>query len=95
MHSNIAGSGRPSHPVDLAAAAEAMVLGASDMSLASVWITGFREGKIREALEIPPDIPVVTLLALGYPDGFRPLPARRPLREVVAWDRWDSVVGEA
>lgn len=94
VHSNIAGSGRPSHPIDLAAATEAMALGASDMSLASVWITGFREGKIREVIGAPADVPVVTLLAVGYPDGFRPLPARRPLQDVVSWEHWDSVVGE-
>lgn len=92
VHSNIAGSGRPSHPIDLAAATQAMALAAADMSLASAWITGFREGKVREVLGIPSDIPVVTLLALGYPDGFRPLPGRRSPDEVVVWDRWEGTV---
>jgi nitroreductase len=94
VHSNITGSGRPSHPVDLAAATQAMALAAADMGLASAWITGFRESKIREVLGIPTDVPVVTMLALGYPDGFKPVPRRRPSRETVAWDRWDSVVDE-
>lgn len=90
VHSNIAGSGRPSHPVDLAAATEAMVLGAADMSLASAWITGFRENEIRGILEIPEDVPVVSLLAVGYPDGFQRLPRRRPEAECVVWDRWTA-----
>jgi nitroreductase len=93
VHSNIAGSGRPSHPVDLAAATEAMVLAAADMSLATAWVTGFREGEIRDALAIPADVPVVTLLALGYPDGFQRLPQRRPDEEIIAWDGWGATGG--
>jgi len=90
VHSNIAGSGRASHPVDLAAATEAMVLAAADMSLATAWITGFREGEIRSLLGIPTDVPVVSLLAIGFPDGFQRLPARRPAEECIAWDRWNA-----
>lgn len=93
VHSNIAGSGRPSHPMDLSAATQAMVLGAADMGLASAWITGFRESEIRDVLGIPADVPVVTLLAVGYPDGFQRLPGRRPEMESVAWDRWDATGG--
>lgn len=90
VHSNIAGSGRPSHPIDLAAATQAMVLGAADMSLATAWITGFREAEIREILAIPGDIPVVTILALGYPDGFQRLAVRRDDDLCIAWDRWNT-----
>ncbi len=93
VHSNIAGSGRPSHPIDLAAATEAMVLAAADMSLATAWITGFRESEIQQVLGIPADVPVVTLLALGYPDGFQRLPQRRGDEETIAWDRWEATGG--
>ena len=70
-----------------------MVLGAADMSLASAWITGFREGEVRNVLGIPANVPVVTLLAVGYPDGFQRLPGRRPEAESIAWDRWDATDG--
>lgn len=93
VHSNVSGSGRASYPLDLASATLAIALAAADMSLASAWITGFREGEIRAVLGIPGDIPVVTLLALGYPDGFRPLPPRRSDEQTVAWDRWESEAG--
>ncbi len=92
VHSNIAGSGRPSHPIDLAAATEAMALAAADLSLSTAWVTGFREGAIRDLLGIPHDVPVVTLLAVGYPDGFKRLPRRRPDAEIIAWDHWDGSV---
>jgi nitroreductase len=35
-------------------------------------------------------VPVISLLALGYPDGFDRLPERRPEAEVVAWERWEG-----
>lgn len=90
IHSNIAGSGRPSHPADLASATGAMALAAADMGLASAWVTGFRETGLRNAIGVPEDVPVMTLLAIGYPDGFLRLPDRKPEREVLTWDRWDG-----
>lgn len=90
IHSHVSGTGRSSHPVDLAAATENMVLAAADLGLATSWLTGFRESSVREALEIPDPVPVVAMLALGYPDGLEPLPERVPRGEAVAWERWDE-----
>lgn len=90
IHSHVSGTGRPSHPLDLAAATQTMVLTAADLGLSSTWITGFRESTVREALEIPGDVPVVAMLAVGYPEGLEPLPDRRPEEQVVAWERWDG-----
>lgn len=90
IHSHVSGRGRPSHPVDLAAAIQSMVLAAADLGLASAWITGFRESSVRKALGVPDPVPVVALLALGYPDGLEPLPEREDWGEVVAWESWDG-----
>jgi nitroreductase len=90
LHSRISGNGKPAHPTDLAAASQAMSLCAADLGLQSAWITGFREESVRAVLDIPPDVPVVTLIALGYPDGFQRLPDRRPVRETLSWDRWEE-----
>lgn len=86
--SHVSGTGRSSWPLDVAAAAQTMALAASDVGLAVSWIPGYREATIREATGIPPAVPVVALLAVGYPDGFERLPERRSREEVVAWDRW-------
>jgi nitroreductase len=88
IHTHISGNGHPSHPVDIAAATETMVLAAADVGLATTWITGFRETAIRELLDIPSDVPIVSLLAIGYPDGFARLPDRRTRDEVIAWEDW-------
>lgn len=90
IHSHVSGTGRPSHPVDVAAAAQSMMLGTADLGLAASWIPGFREAAVREATGIPDDVPIVAILAVGYPDGLDPLPERRPPEEVFAWDRWDD-----
>lgn len=89
IHSHVSGTGRPSYPVDLAAATQSMVLAAEDMGLGTAWITGFRESAVRETLAIPEDVPVVAMLAVGYAETRRPLPEREPEEEVVAWEEWD------
>lgn len=88
IHSHVSGTGRPSHPADLAAAAQSMVLAAADLGLAASWVPGFREAGVREPVGIPEDVPVVALVAIGYPDGLQRLPDRRPAEEVIAWDGW-------
>lgn len=90
VHSHVSGTGRPSYPVDLAAATESMVLAAEDLGLGTTWITGFREAAVRDALGVPDDVPVVALLAVGYAEERRPLPEREPEEVVVAWEEWDQ-----
>lgn len=95
IHSHVSGTGRASHPMDVAAAAQSMCLAAADLGLASSWIPGFREPAVRAVLGIPSDVPVPAMVALGYPDGFASLPERRPAEETVGWERWtpDAEVG--
>ncbi|MFQ5888729.1 MAG: nitroreductase family protein [Gemmatimonadota bacterium] len=95
IHSHVSGNGRPSHPVDVAAATQSMVLAAADMGITASWITGYREPAVRALLGIPNDVPIVSILALGYPEGFEQLTARRKREEVIAWERWDERGGSA
>lgn len=90
IHSRISGHGRPAHPADVAAATQNMALAAADLGLQAAWIPGFREPVVRELLGVPPDVPVISLLAIGYPDGFSRLAERRPEAEVVAWESWNG-----
>lgn len=89
VHSHVSGTGRPSYPVDLAAALQNMVLAAEELGLGAAWIRGFRESTVREALDIPADVPVVALLAVGYAEARGELPEREPEEQVVAWEEWE------
>lgn len=89
VHSHVSGTGRPSYPVDLAAATQSMLLAAEEMGLGTCWITGFRESDVREALGVPGDVPVVAMLAVGYAEELGERPEREPAAEVVAWEAWD------
>jgi len=88
IHSHVTGSGRPSFPMDLAAATQTMAMAAADLGLHSSWSFGFRESEVRSVIGAPDDVPVLALLGLGYPDGLGDLPERRPRDEVIAWDSW-------
>jgi nitroreductase len=49
------------------------------------------EDDVRELLGLPDDALTMALIPLGYPARGRwKEPARRPLEEVVHWDRWGS-----
>ena len=88
IHSHVSGSGRPSFPMDLAAATQTMAIAAADLGLHTSWIYGYRESAIRPVVGIPDDVPIVGLLCLGHQAGLRDLPERRSRDEVIGWDRW-------
>jgi nitroreductase len=49
------------------------------------------EAEVRELLGLPEDAATMALVPLGYPARGRwAQPVRRPLEEVVHWDRWGS-----
>ena len=95
IHSHVSGNGRPSHPLDVAAAAQSMSLAAADVGLGVGWILGYRERDVRTLAEVPSDVPILAILAIGYPESLQPLPARRPAQEVVAWERWPATAPAA
>jgi len=59
--------GKPYYLVDVAIAAEHMLLTAYEQGLGSCWVAGFKEGEVRGALGIPEKIKVVALFPIGYP----------------------------
>ena len=90
IHSHVSGSGRASFPMDIAAAAQTLVIAAADLGLHSSWIYGFRESEVQRVVGIPADVPVVALICLGHQAGLTELPERMSRRNTIAWDRWVS-----
>jgi nitroreductase len=87
------------YAVDVAIAVENLILAATDVHLGTCWIGAFNEQKIKEQLEIPKRIRIVTLIPLGYPSDKKGVIAtitrdlangekRKSLDEIVHYEHW-------
>jgi nitroreductase len=70
---------------DTAAAAQNILLAATDHGLGSCWVGAFDEGAVARALALPVGWRPVALLAIGHPTESEPARTRRPLGEVTRW----------
>ncbi len=71
-----------------AAAIENMLLKGAELGLGSVWIGAFDEIKVRELLDIDPDVRPQAIIALGYGEEFEEKARREPLENVVFFEKW-------
>ena len=53
--------------IDTAAAIEHILLAAANLGLASCWVGGFNEVKLKKILKIPTQVKPIGLLPIGYP----------------------------
>jgi nitroreductase len=70
---------------DTAAAAENILLAATDRGLGSCWVGAFDESAAARVLELPRNWRPVALIALGRPAEVEPRRTRRPLSEITLW----------
>lgn len=81
---------------DGCAAAENMLIAATALGVQSCWVAGDKKpycSAIAEVLGVPPGYKLVALLAMGYeavPGQQKP---RRPLEEVLHWERFSRKGG--
>jgi len=80
--------GQLTYPIDLAIAVEHMVLASAAEGLGTCWIGAFYEEEVKKVLNIPPEVRVVALLAIGYPDESPSLRPRKEMDEIVAFETW-------
>ena len=74
--------------IDLAIAIENMALVSWDLGMGSCWVGAFNEQSVKELLGVPESLRVVSLLTLGYPDE-KPRPKnRKPLSEILHYERY-------
>jgi nitroreductase len=74
--------------VDLTIAIEHMILAAAAEGLGTCWIGAFIEAEVRKVLAIPEGVKPIALTPLGYPAvDSKPRP-RKPLSEIVSYDRY-------
>ncbi|MEA1940573.1 MAG: nitroreductase family protein [Candidatus Caldatribacteriota bacterium] len=82
------GNGEYSYTIDLAIALDHMSLEAASSGLGTCWIGAFYQDKVKEVLEIPEDISVVTLMTLGFPQALDTKKGRKDLSEIVCYDKY-------
>jgi nitroreductase len=71
--------------MDVAMAAQNLLLAATDLGLGSCAIHSFRPGPVGRLLRLPDHILPMLLVGLGYPARIPPPPRRRPLTDVLNW----------
>ena len=76
--------------IDLAIAIENMALTAWDEGIGSCWIGAFNEESVKELLDIPGHLRVVSLLTLGYPDEQPKGKYRKSLNEILHFEKYGN-----
>ena len=78
--------------IDLGIAIEHIVLKATELGLGTCWIGWFKEDKIRELLDVPGNVRVSALLAVGYPrdDMKTKERSRNAIEKILFFDQWGN-----
>ena len=75
-------------PIDVAIALEHIALQATELGLATCWIGSFNAEKVRALLDIPADIAIIELMAIGYPADSKREPQREPIEKIICYEKW-------
>ncbi len=74
--------------VDATIAMDYLILAAADLGLGTCWVAAFDPAAAREVLHLPEGVEPIAFTPLGYPaDQPRPKD-RKPLAELVRYERW-------
>jgi nitroreductase len=74
--------------VDAAIVMDHLILAATDLGLGTCWIAAFDPAAAREVLELPDGVEPIIFTPLGYPADQQGPKQRRPLSELVLYERW-------
>jgi nitroreductase len=77
------------YQIDLGIAMEHIVLKATELGLGTCWIGWFKKDKIKEILNIPKNVKVSALLAVGHPTNEDPKKrSRNPIEKFLSFNKW-------
>ena len=79
---------KPYDEIDATIAMDHMVLAATALGLGTCWIAAFDPDAAREVFGLPDDVELVAITPLGYPDRGRAATDRKPLEDLVRYERW-------
>jgi len=74
--------------VDVAIVMDHLVLAAADAGLGTCWIADFDQAAAREALQLPEGVEPILFTPLGWPADTPGSKQRKPLSELVRYERW-------
>jgi nitroreductase len=76
----------------VSAASQSILLSAQALGLGSLWmgVTLTVENEIKTLLHVPDKVRLMTVIAIGYPDEEPLPPVRKPLSEVIFFDKWEG-----
>jgi nitroreductase len=84
----VRGDGKNYADVDVTIALDHLILAAANAGLGTCWIAAFDVKAAREVLGLPDSVEPIAFTPLGYP-ADRPRPKqRKPLSELVRYERW-------
>ena len=86
--SRVMDCGQPTDTVNLSIAMAYILLEAHEQGLGTCWLGRFDADAVRAALGIPADVSVVAFTPLGYPAVVPEARPRKPVEEVVSWDKY-------
>jgi nitroreductase len=74
--------------VDIGIVVDHLILAAAELGLGTCWIGAFDPAATREILGLPDEVEPVVFTPLGYPDAPPRGTQRKPLSELVRYERW-------
>ncbi len=75
---------------NVAASIQNMLLVATEKGIGTCWIGAFDEEKVREIASIPNNINIHAIITLGYYNNKPPAPERKPLEDIVFFEKWGN-----
>jgi len=74
--------------MDVTIALQNMVVAAWVQGVGSCWMGAFDEPRLKDTLNLPADSRIVGAVAFGIPDENPVQPFKKPLNEIVHFDKW-------
>jgi nitroreductase len=74
--------------VDIAIMFDHLILEATNQGLGTCWIAAFNADAVRQTLDLPDEVEPIALTPLGYPADLPSKKVRKPISELVRYERW-------
>ena len=81
---------KPYDEVDTVIALDHLILAAASLGLGTCWVAAFDLAAAREVLGLPADVEPIAFTPLGWPDKPRAATGRKPLEQLVDYERWSA-----